>query len=388
MHHLTCLVALGIYIAICSSANAQVFDPTDSIGNQVDQNVSRTLQTESGAQVIPPPSSSLPPGTAGEKAVLGGTPGNYSGFSINAPPAKLFEAKQFLLQGTFNEKNSFLGMGVTDGYTGQIGLDVTSSFGTDIQPFVSYQHASRDLVGTTTYRADNYGGAINITQKLFPFFPGQPQAVLNLRDPTCEEKEALQAQKNIKDIFPNFDINLGLNLMTNSTGLSNLKKGTWTGVNQDSYGIASGPIFDFYFKRPQKGDPFSLMPVSVTVITSYSDQMINADNGTSGSNGLLSAQARTTYVYVLNQETKDTDIGTIPYETLELTQSNTFLHDTNQEPLTLSAGSIPYQNWAKFGLALAYRNKKTFSAKIEYTYETFNNQYEAHNVVASLNINF
>jgi hypothetical protein len=128
--------------------------------------------------------------------------------------------------------------------------------------------------------------------------------------------------------------------------------------------------------------------VSVTVITSYSDQMINADNGTSGSNGLLSAQARTTYVYVLNQETKDTDIGTIPYETLELTQSNTFLHDTNQEPLTLSAGSIPYQNWAKFGLALAYRNKKTFSAKIEYTYETFNNQYEAHNVVASLNINF
>jgi hypothetical protein len=79
-----------------------------------------------------------------------------------------------------------------------------------------------------------------------------------------------------------------------------------------------------------------------------------------------------------------------------LTEYNTLLHDTNQEPLPPPVSPIPYQNWAKFGVAVIYdaiyfengSDKKHITARVEYSYEAFNAGYEAHNVIASVNIQF
>ena len=390
---------LTSYVLTIDRANAQTFDPTIDIGNQVDENVSRALQTQtaSGSSSALVPSSEEYSARAIEQKYQ-----DYSGFLIPPPPGtpvqpvNWWEPKETLLQETFNEKNSFLGTGVTDGYTSQVGLDFRTPFGTDIQPFFVYQHASRDLVGTTIYRADSYGGSLGITQKLFPLIAGQPLARYNLGD---SSNVVYNAQGYAPDYYPNFDLNLGLNFNAASTDVSNLKKGTWADSTQATYGLAPSLIFGFYFKRPNIENKFSLIPASVTIVPTYSDQMVMANNGTSGSNGILSIQDRNTYVWVVHQTDLPIDVQPTPTETIEVTESNTLLHDSNQEPLTASTPT-PYQNWAKFGLALAYRHTEVVrpgekksgfwidSVKVEYTYEAFNAQYEARNVVASLNIKF
>jgi hypothetical protein len=332
MRLLTPLFLVAIYSVLGDLANAQDFDPSTNIGNQIDQNVTQTLQTATGAPIVITHPTPRKGGGMFAVPIIKGVTGPYSGFLTKSSTKLTFTTGAILLQETFNEKNSFTGIGVTDGFATQIGTDISSSYGTDIQPNFSYQHASRDLIGTTTYRADTYAGSVGITQKIFPFIPGQPHAVYNLGKPVTYHDTRSFAE----DIFPNCDINLGLNLGVNTSSQSTLKKTSWTDLTQDTYGIAPSLIFDLYLKRPKKEDKFSLIPATISIVPGYTDQMTMANNGTSSSTGLLSLQDRNAYYWVLDSADRNNDIGPFFTRAIIITESNTFLHDTNQEPLTPS----------------------------------------------------
>ncbi len=406
-------VAIWIsYVTTFAIANAQDIDPSINIGNQVDQNVVDTLIAPGATPVNitearQKSAASLQLTPWSTPTTKNGYLSPYSGYATSVAPLTV----SVLAQQGFSSKDSFTGMGVTTSYTSQVGLDLATCYGTDIQPFLSYQHASRDLIGTTTYRSDAYGGSLNLTQRIFPLAAitdKQPKAVYNFSGGDTTPIDATQSLSNgngyigdtkyVKDVYPNCDINLGLNLGLNAPSITTLKKTTWVASNQNMYSVAPSVVFDL-FLRPVLADGIPrprYLPNSISIVPTYNDTMTMVDNGTSGSNGTLAIQERNAYVFAIHPPTdppvdkfnrKPTDLVPHASETIQIIETNTLLHDTNQEPTTASPGPIPYQNWAKFGLAIAYTNKNV-NLKVEYTYEAFNTMYDTQNVVASLSCKF
>ena len=424
------VILTASYALLITAASAQDIDPSTNIGNQVDQNVIDTLTAPGSTPVnLPPPSKGEKPldllnfdiKTLSTVVTQDGKLSPYSGYSTTVKPVSV----AILAQQGFTSKDSFVGMGVMTTYMSQVGLDFATCFGTDIQPFLNYQHASRDLIGTTTYRSDSYGGSINIVQRLFPFVAitdrqrkavynfqaddtsvkdvnGTPQPLSDGNSIVVDKKTGLPVMY-VKDVYPNCDGNLGVSLGMNAPDISTFKKSKWIDSNQNMYSVAPSAIFDLFF-RPVVDDGVprpcyvGYLPNSISFVATYNDTLAMADDGTSSSNGTLSFQERNTYAFALGHPTglplaknkKDfTDVVPHPNETIQLIETNTLLHDTNQEPLTPPSGPLPYQNWAKFGLAIAYTNTKAkLNVKLEYTYEAFNALYDSQNVVASVSYQF
>ncbi len=388
---------------------AQLVDPTVQISNQVDVNNAETIssQTYQGIEVVPGP---------GQVQTFVSKPGSpYSGLQFPAPTG--WKAKGLVLIEGFNEKNSFLGKGVTDAYSTQIGWTEQSPIGTTITPYINYQNSGTDLVGTNVAHSNGIGASLNISQKFFPSAPiffwkePQPGAVQNIgkgNEHACDPKSPY-----IPDHYSNFDIQTGLNLSFGDTNLATLKHG-WAYDTQDAYGISPNLSFDFFRRQANSydyGDPVHPSPVdktpwlpaAINIVPTYTYMMGENQAGNSSSTGQLSIQDRNTYSWVLH-DLGDCDHS--PTEFIQLIESNTLLHDTNQEPLTPSPTPIRYQNWARFGLALAYCHNfykqvsqpdgtikpvKVASLpllKVEYDYDAFNNQYEAHTVNVTANISF
>jgi hypothetical protein len=379
----------SIYLAFACVASGQILDPTTQIANQADNDVAEALTSHARVEIVPSAPSNNPSTEA-----AGGQFGEYSGYrnSSMPVPTKLFTFNYFINQETYNEKNSFLGTGVTNTFLNQLGCDITTPYGTDIQPFISYQYASTHLFGTTSSRGNTYGAALNLSQKIFPFFPlfgssfaeSQPNAVFNLGNATPEQIAAINSgDHDVHNIYPNFDTKLGLSLGAADANLGKFK-GHWSYVTQDIYSIAPNMAFDFYFRPATVENRLSLLPNAVSIIPTYSHQLTSANDGTSGSSGILSIQDRNTYIWALDAKS---DSDKTVDESIQVVESNTLLHDTDQEPLVLSPTPASYQNWAKFGLAVQYVNPAV-SVKVEYTYEAFNAQYASQNVVATLNIAF
>lgn len=466
---LSILWILSTYVLAGLVANAQDFDPTINLGNQIDQNVSRTLEAQSQAPVTNTEANPAPPAasnqTASNKLVAQQPPslapapngittnaapvypgetgsrpstflnpsltkryyaapvysqtqaapvyntihmeaapvpaaapingGNvpYSGFTTNAPTAVQYKTNAMLFQETFTEKNSYTGMGVTDGFATQIGTDISNNVGTDIQPNLSYQYAARDRIGTTTYRADTYSATLGITQKVFPFKPllqYQGGATYNLGDPEpgATTYEA-NGQKYIADVYPSFDANLSFNAGANEACVFNLGKGSWAHTDQHTFALAPGLVFNFYLKRLDKAhNHFSLIPTTISIAPTYTDQMTMVNNGTSSSAGILTIQDRNSYYWVFDDDLPSGDVTVKGVRYLQVTESNTLYHDTNQEAVTTPVSPYIYQNWAKFALGVTYQYKPGLSGKVEYTYEAFNNMYDSQTVVASCNFKF
>jgi hypothetical protein len=163
----------------------------------------------------------------------GNTPGIYSGYGKKAT----WNIANVALIETFNEKNSFIGKGVTDNSSSQLGFTIKSPFGTTIQPYIAYQYSSIDLFGANSAHGDTYGASLNIAQKLLPAIPvfrdNQSGAVLNIP----ADKPDVPCDKNTwKDHYPNFDVVAGLNLSYGDANISTYKKG-WAYDTQDGYGI-------------------------------------------------------------------------------------------------------------------------------------------------------
>jgi hypothetical protein len=309
---------------------------------------------------------------------------------------------------SFVEKNSFLGKGTTDSYQTQEGWSFNSPVGTSIQPYLSYQNSSTELLGANTYHANTYGAALNLTQRVVPltavFQDNQPNATLNLgstkSDPWCEKDPTIKP-----DHYPNLDVQAGLNLSYGDSNLATLTHG-WAYNTDDSYGISPNAAVDFYLKPSSNlSDAPSLedlMPCAISIVPTYGYLMTEDQHGDSASSGLLSIQDRNTYSFVIGA---GPDCDRTPWQSIQVTEINTLFHDTNQEFLTPQTGPIRYQNWARFGLAISYMNlgepptpdlcnrstARTNSlplAKIEYDYDAFNNQYEEHTVLLTVNFSF
>lgn len=400
-----CLFFSLAYSLETCPANGQLVDPTTQISNQVDANNAETLMGEThqgGAQ-----NQNQSQTSTGPKAYFqphwttAGSP--YSGYSDKALTG--WTPKGLILIEGFNEKNSFLGKGVTDTYSTQLGWSEQSPVGTIIQPFINYQNTGTDLVGTNTAHSSGIGASLNISQKIFPAIPvfceRQPGAVWNIGS-TTNDKPCPDNPSHRPDHYPNFDIQTGLNLSFGDTNLATLKHG-WSYNTQDAYGISPNLSFDFYRKRTNSDDGLSWLPAAVSIVPTYAYAMAENQSGNSSSSGLLSIQNRNTYLWVLAHED---DCDQTPTESIQLIESNTLFHDTNQEPLTPSTTPIRYQNWARFGLALAYsyldivkitnpngtpgtvKKASLPQLKVEYDYDAFNNQYEAQTVTISANISF
>lgn len=383
-----------VYFVLRGAANAQIIDPSlDILNNQVDQNVIQNVETVSGNTVEYNKATTPEEEAAGVK---NGYTGSMSGLQTQPTNTVTLALGPSLFQETFNEQNSFIGKGVTDGYTTQLGQDFKSKYGTDIQAFFTYQHSGRDLSGTTTYRADSYGGTISVQQKILPFvplMPGQTSAVYNFDRHQVFNTPGKKPIEWVEDVYPNWDAFAGLTAAVNSVDMTNLKKHTWLSSTQDNYTLSPNLTFDFYLRRPAEGDTLNPIPNTITVLSTYTDQM-SEDAGASGSAGVLSIQDRNSYYWVLGSGPHDRDLGTFPTEALILTQTNAVVRDTNQESITPPTGFTPYQTWGRFGVALTYQVSPTdktaipYTIKAEYTYEAFNELYETHNVVLSCNIKF
>jgi hypothetical protein len=370
------------YLGTSPRAIGQGIDTFSQISNQVDANVVETLTTPSYQS---PGAVTYNPETGG--AQPGNTPGIYSGYGQKGKWD--FLSNVGMIE-TFNEKNSFTGKGVTDLYSSQLGFTIASPIGTKIQPYISYQHTSTDLVGTNSAHANTYGASLNITQKIFPAVPvfcdDQPNAVYNI--PTSKPDQQCDAT-TWKDHYPNFDIVAGLNLSYGDANLSTLGKG-WKYDTQDSYGITPNLSFDLYRKKSATEGGFDFLPNAISIVPSYAYNSTDGHSGESSSSGLLSIQDRNSYLFVCHH--KD-DCDSTPDETIQIIQSNTLFHDTNQEPIAAPTGPIAYQNWARFGFAIQYGNTMDSHynlpvAKIEYDYDAFNAQYQAHTVLLTVNFRF
>ena len=333
--------------------------------------------------------------------------GEFSGYRPNGSNGKEVPGQEdplkvnyFISQEMFNAKNTYVpGVGDTTTYNNQIGCDLTTPYATDIQPFINYQYATQHLNGMNTFRDNTYGAALNISQKIFPFAPvfeeGEAGAVYNLRNATPQERSRI-ATGDVPDIYPNFDTKLGFSVGFTDNNQESFKKAHWSYMTQDVYSLSPNLAFDFYMKRPTVENQFSLIPAAISIVPTYNDQCISANDGTSGSSGIFSVQNRNTYIYVITpgavgNQNSSAVVDVQPKEAVTVTESNTILHDTNQEPLQAPKSPNLYQNWAKFGLAVAYNrmiDDHKVSAKFEYTYEAFNALYESNNVVLSVNISF
>ncbi len=316
----------------------------------------------------------LPPGTAPIWSDY-----IYSGFVANKSPT-FFTTPQFYTRDTFNEKNSFLGTGVTDSYGHDLGVDINTRTGLRIEPDFGYKYAARDLDGTNTQRANSYAGTLTFTQKVFPLAAitdDQPGATFNLREATDEDLKKLD-----NDIYPNMDIKLGFVAAITATNLSTLTAGSRVKTSQDAYDLSPSLTFDFALSKQ----------FTLSLVPSYDNTMTSTSTATSSSGGSLQIQQRNTYTYVPTH-------GGVPdtIQSFQITEYNSLLHDTSLEPLPPVAMPIAYQNWAKFGLSLTYnrvygdprlKDKRHILARVEYSYEAFNAAYEAHNVIASVNIDF
>ena len=385
------------------AARGQLVDPTTQISNQVDANNAETLLNETFQNWTPSRPIPATPGTNKiqfqpefQPATSGGS-SLYSGYSSN--PLKNWTPKGLILIEGFNDKSSYIGKGVTDTYSTQMGWSEQSPVGTIIQPFINYSRVNTDLGGTNTAHATGIGASLNISQKIFPFGPvvneGQAGAVRNIgssaNDPACPLNASIKP-----DHYPNFDIQAGLNLSFGDSNLATLKHG-WSYDTQDTYGISPNCSFDFYRKQASStaDDHFWLLPAAVSIVPTYAYTMTSNQADKTASAGLLSIQDRNVYLWVLSH--KD-DCDNTPTKSIQLIESNTLYHDTNQEPLTPPTTPIQYQNWARFGLAIAYSyinikpdGTKGISLpqlKVEYDYDAFNAQYEAQTVTVSANISF
>jgi len=366
---------------INQAANAQFIDTSSQISNQVDANVAETLTGETSQ----PPNA---PTTGQGFTAYTQKPGPRSIYSGYGKEGKWDFCSNVILIEGFNEKNSFIGKGVTDAYSSQLGFSIKSPFGTTIQPFVSYQYASTDLQGANTAHANTYGASLNLSQKIIPFQPvfhdHQSGAVRNIGDQSkdvfCQDVNAY------RDHYPNYDVTAGLNISYGDANLATFKKG-WAYDTQDGYGITPSFSFDYFRKRAATDGGFDGLPDAVSIVPSYAYLSTDGMKDESSSAGLLSIQDRNTYLFVLEPKS---DCDQTPIQTLQLIESNTLFHDTNQELIAASTGPIAYQNWARFGLALEYTNtvdpKRNLPvAKIEYDYDAFNAQYQAHTVMLTIN---
>jgi hypothetical protein len=372
-------------------------DATLIINNQVDQNVINTLNTSSAyTDAI---SEQVAPGGI---TLFAHDPNQHiSGISPIVKPVTV----SLLNFDSFSSKDSFIGMGVATSYQTQVGADFLFSTGTDLQSYLNYQHLSKDLLGTTNYRSDAYGGSINLVQRIIPIeaiTENQPRAVQDFSgDGNSTETPTTLAngKKYLKDFYPNYDLNIGLLASLTAPDIATLKKNKWKNSNQNAYALTPQVVYDLYL-RPQLKDPTSTaesdwIPNSVSLIAAYTDTMTMVDNGTSSSAGNLSLQDRNTYIFPIGDPVVPTDpitglpteVGKVPAATIQVTQTMAIIHDTNEEMVPGSTTPIAYQNWGRFGVALTYTNPK-FNAKLEYYYDAFNAQYDNHTVSLTMSYKF
>jgi hypothetical protein len=440
-----------VYLSFALAAKGQVFDPTSEISNQVDNSVTEHITTEtiaasSNQEAATPTAPPSPAASAANNEKLykiikslrssltqveisnnvdqtprvvseieqqeqkaPGTvvvvPGESFPANIDVPYSgygeekKDWSYKKVIAFGSFVNRNSYLGKGVTDTENGQLGWSFDGPAGTSIQPFLTYQSGSTDLSGNNTGNSTNYGFALSMAQKIFPavavFKDHQPKATYNLtstvNDPACPKDP-----NSIPDHFPNCDVQALLNLSYGDGNISTLGK-NWAYSTQNTFAIAPGFSFDLFPRRPSE---FSLLPVGISILPSWTYLFTEDQNNNRASSGLLSISDRNTYQWSLNHWD---DCDQTPRNSISLIESNTLLHDTNEDLLTPQSGRIAYQNWVRFGLALQWtyqpnpetragEEKSKYpsvpSARIEYDYDAFNNQYQQHTVMLTINLTF
>jgi hypothetical protein len=336
----------------------------------------------------------------------GGLP--FSGYkppaNPNNPPAIPTWDKGVTLIESFNEKNSFIGRGVTDTYSSQLGWTFSTPIGTAITPTVSYAGASTGSGQSNTYHSNGYGVGLNFQQKILPAFPvfgtqpPQSGAVYNVGD-TSKDPACPNDPTNYPDHYPNCDVQALLGLSWQDTNLASRGK-EWAYDTQDGYNATPGVQFDYFRKKSSNGK-FDPLPAAVNIVSTYSYLSVDGHNGESGSNGLLSVSDRNTWLWVLHPAG---DCDHTSLRTISLIESNTLFHDTDQEPIAAPTTPVAYQNWARFGLAITYTDVTNAAKgdpeadpdcsfivpliKLEYDYDAFNAQYEAHTVTLTMNFNF
>ena len=141
-------------------------------------------------------------------------------------------------------------------------------------------------------------------------------------------------------------------------------------------GKCSNVAFDFYLSSR----------MTINIVPAYAAELRSTSMGTSSSAGILQVQDRNTYTVPL-----ETSAGTV-VKSLQFTEFNNLEHDTNEEPLPPPVSPLPYQNWAQFGAAVSYNAlydaNRHIILRVQYSYDAFNAAYEAHTVVASVNVDF
>jgi hypothetical protein len=323
------------------------------------------------------------------------------------------ELKQspIIVTGIFNEKNSFVGKGLTDTYTGQVGWSYQTPFALTIQPSLTYQEANTDLGGLSSFNSNTYGCSVNLALKVFPIEAitmNQPAAAYNLA-PTKLDKPCPYEPWTIPDQYPSCDLLVNLNGGFNDANTETNVFSHWVYSTQDNYSVIPGLTFDYYNQKTSDGfgtqnDWTCLLPSSVTFSPSFTDVLTENQMGQSASAGFLSLSERNLYLFTLDPSHDYTDCDQAPSESVSVVQINTLNHDTNQEGLIPPSGHVEYQNWATFGLALIYAKAhpkpdpnspkkggvelQVPTAKVEYDYVAFNNQYEGHTVTVTVNFKF
>jgi hypothetical protein len=344
-----------------AQVDAQLFDSSVQISNQVDI---QTLQDLADA---------ARPATAPENT----NRQLYVETWIDKQLPFNWQSQGVFLINTFNEKNSFVGKGVSDAFGTQLGWGFQSGDAkTVIQPFINYANSNTDLVGNNSAHSHGYGASVNMTRELLAKTP------LLARD--------AEANPGVDAPTPNFGIVSGLNLSYLDTNLATYAKG-WSYDTQDAYTLSPNLSFNYTRRKSNEfpdepHDAWSVFPEAISLVPTYAYGMTEGRMGTSGSAGLLSVQDRNTWSWEFG--TNDND-----KRTLQLIQSNTWYRDTNQEMLTAPTGHLEYQNWARFGFAISYADFshddfKVPTVKLEYDYDAFNNQFEQHVVTLTINVRF